>query len=131
VEELVRSGEASATLQRPLFEVLSGGGYRTWTFNSENVEMQADVLAAAIQDEAVPYLRGLVTLPQIETALREWAFADIRRLRLPAVLILRGEPAEARRVVQEELGALRHDAAMAAEYEQAAARLFDQPCPGT
>ena len=88
---------------------------------------QADSLAEVIESHALPVLRTLTTLEEIEAALREWSFADVRRRKLPAVLILLNRPEEARAVVQTELDDLRatSDPTAMAEYEQAAARLFN------
>ncbi len=126
VEDIVGSGPGDATLFRPLYEVLPGAHYRTWSFDDSNVEGQATALAKAITEVGVRAMREFVSLDDLEAGLREVAFADVRRSRLPAVLLARGDPDAARHEISVERSQLQKlgDAAMVEEYEELASRIL-------
>lgn len=126
VEHLVGSGPGEATLFRPLYELMPDGGYRTWSFNEHDVDEQADALADAVTDIGIPAMADFASLEQLEAGLREFAFADIRRSRLPALLVTVGDRNAARRQIADELSRLQQlgDLPMAEEYEELAARIL-------
>jgi hypothetical protein len=78
--------EASGTAFRPLYEWL-GSPYRYWEFDRSNVDETAEQLADAIE-EAMPQVAAVASDEAVEAALSAWAFADTRRLRLPALLLV-------------------------------------------
>lgn len=127
VERLVPSAAVhDATVFRPLYELIAEGGYMTWAFDQENINEQADALAKAIQEIAGPFMESLASPEAIEKALTSWAFADVRRRRLPAFRLAEGDVAGA----QEELGRQKarleeeHDPAMLEEYDRFARELL-------
>ncbi len=110
VEELLPSGAPyDATVFRPLYELLPGGAYMTWSFNPDNVAQQAEALAAVIERAAVPFMESLSSPQAVREALEGWAFADVRRRRLPAFRLAEGDVAGARAEVERERSQLEED----------------------
>ena len=126
-ERLVPSSAAhDATVFRPLYELLSGSGYRTWSFDGDNVEEQADALTDAVQHVAVPFIESLASPEAVKEALTTWAFADVRRRRLPALRLAEGDEAGARTELSRQKSQLEeeNDPAALQEYETFARELF-------
>ncbi len=123
VEKVLGETDRSATFFRPLYELFSPTVYRTWSFESGQVEAQATALGDAIELIATPYMESLTSLDRIEAALHESAFADVRRHRLPAVLLLRDGQEAARAAAEREL-ALLDDKGQRREYEAFIAELL-------
>lgn len=126
VERLVPSAAAhDATVFRPLYELI-GSGYTTWSFGPDNVNEQADALAEAIQDAAMPFMQSLTSPEAIKAALTSWAFADIRRRRLPAFHLAEGDEPGARDELARQKAQLKQesDPAMLEEYERFATELL-------
>jgi hypothetical protein len=110
VEALLPSAAPyDATVFRPLYELLPGGGYRTWSFDPESIDEQAASLAEAIEQEAMPFMRSLGSPEAIAEALETWAFADVRRRRLPAFRLAQGDIDAARAEVDRERSQLEDD----------------------
>ena len=110
VEELLPSGAPhDATVFRPLYELLSDGDYMTWSFERENVDEQATALAEAVENAAVPFLESLASPEAVGEALETWAFADVRRRRLPAFRLAQGDAAGARAEVDRQRAQLEDD----------------------
>lgn len=125
-EAIVDDGPAAPTFLRPLYEVRDDRAYRTWAFDREHLSEQATALADEIENEAIPWLESLTTLSGLEAALRECAFADTRRARLPAVVLQRHGRDAARAEVDRELADLRNagDEDMRREYAEQVDRLL-------
>jgi hypothetical protein len=130
VEQLVPSSAPhDATVFRPLYELLPGSGYRTWSFSQDGVEEQADALADTVEEAAVPFMDSLASPNAIKEALTSWAFADIRRRRLPAFRLVEGDEAGARDEVDRQKAILEDegDRAMLEEYERFSRELLASP----
>jgi hypothetical protein len=117
-----------ATIFRPLYELLPDREYQTWTFHDRNIEEQAESLARAIDEHGGVLMRQLTTLDCIEHALRDWAFADVRRTRVPLVLLEKGNLHAARAAFDRFARELRDstDEAELREYEHFGSALFDR-----
>jgi len=128
VEALVPAGsrEADPTILRPLYELLPGRNYKTWSFNEDNLDEQAVALVESVVEHGQRLMHELKTLDALEEALEEWAFTDIRRTRLPVVLLLQGDRDAAAAALAREKRALADtgDEAIEAEYEEFATRLL-------
>lgn len=127
VEEMLQTcglaDEASGTAFRPLYEWL-GTGYRFWEFGRSNVDKAAEQLAEAVE-EAMPGVEVVASDEGVETALIAWAFADVRRLRLPALLLVNSDRERFEAQVREERAGLESgaDAAVVREYDEQVERL--------
>lgn len=127
VEKIVRSSASvQPTVIRPLYELIEGGEYQTWSFNERNLATQAEALAEALVSHAIPFFESLTTVTAIEEALRSWSFADRRRTRLPALLLAQGDEEGARAAIERETALLETDGDQAslADYETFAAQLL-------
>lgn len=121
VERLIPSSEShDATVFRPLYELVPGGGYRTWSFDVGDVEEQADELAEAVEEVGMPFMDSLASRDAIEQALTSWAFADVRRRRLPAFRLAEGDEVGAREELDRQKAILQEvtDPAMLEEYDR-------------
>jgi hypothetical protein len=120
------SGQADPTILRPLYELLPGGNYKTWSFNEDNLDQQAEALVESVVQHGQRLVHELKTLDALKDALEKWAFADTRRTRLPVVLLLQGDRDAAAGAVAREKRALadRGDEAIEAEYEEFATRVM-------
>lgn len=99
VEALVDDSQTSATVFRPLYELFTPTKYKTWTFETDHIAAQARALGEAVDEIAVPFMQSLTSLEAVERALREWAFADVRRRRLPAVVLIQHGADAARKLL--------------------------------
>lgn len=126
VEALLPSAApCDATVFRPLYELLPGSGYRTWSFDAEGIDEQAASLAEVIEREAIPFMRSLGSPEAIAEALETWAFADVRRRRLPAFRLVQGDVAAARAEVDRERSQLGdEDPGLLDEYDSFARQLL-------
>lgn len=127
VERLLPSSAPyDATVFRPLYELRPGSGYRTWSFNGDNVDEQADALVESLEKMANPFMESLASPSAIEQALGTWAFADVRRKRLPALRLAQGDEAGARAELDREKSMLAEDSdpATLEEYDAFAAELL-------
>jgi hypothetical protein len=128
VESLVDDSQTSATVFRPLYELFSPTQYRTWTFETGNIDAQARVVGEAVDEVAVPFMQSLTSSEGVERALRDWAFADIRRRRLPALVLLQRGADAATEAARRELSLLDEaDEATRADYKSFVDRLLNRP----
>jgi hypothetical protein len=134
VEELMPrlSGEADPTILRPLYELLPGESYKTWSFTESNLNQKADELVKSLAEYGQGLMQELTGLDAIREALATWAFADTRRTRLPAVLLLQGDREAAEDEIARQKRALANagDKDVEAEYEEFATRLLAEPSGG-
>jgi hypothetical protein len=128
VEALLDEDESSATVFRPLYELFSPTTYRTWTFELDRIAAQARALGEAVELSAVPFMESLASLEAVERALREWGFADVRRRRLPAVVLIQVGADAARAEAERELALLEDedDEPQRSDYEAFIAELLDR-----
>jgi len=119
--------DRTATVLRPLFELLPVEGYHAWHFSAEDLDTVAEFLEGAIREHGLPFIAGLRTLDAIEAALRDWSSVDVRRQRLPIVAGLRAGPDAAREALDIELAGLSGSACQ--EYAVFAEGLLERLVP--
>lgn len=114
-----------ATVSSPIGYLMPERRYAAWVIGTGSSPGASEELASAVADFALPWMHSLSALPELREAL-EGQMGHQPEYRLPVVLALLGEHAEAGDAVQRTLAQLGTRADPAAELFRKFAESFDE-----